>query len=1140
MNPIPARWRTGCAALSALCALVLGLGTMHLPAQGTVSTFSFTNAAALVPPEYGPAGVFPSVIELSGLGGTILKVSANLLGLSHTYPDDFDVLLVGPGGQNVLLMSDAGGGTSVNNLTLTFSDTAASSLPSASALTSGTFKPTNYGLGDTFPAPAPAGPFPDPQLLSVFNGSNPNGKWSLYVFDDLPGNSGAMNRGWALSLTVSNFVCCPGEPEADVSVTVSDSPDPVQPGSNYTYTVRVVNNGPATASAVMVTNVLPADASFVSANTSQGTNSRSGALVTGTLGTLNVGAVAVLTVTATAPASGTLTNVASVTCSQTDNDPVNNVATTRTTVSLPPLTLSVSDVSVLEGDVGVTQAVFTVSLSRSNFQAVYVDYFTSSGTASAGTDYFSAADTLTFYPGTTNLSVSVLVYGDIITEPNETFFLGLRNATNAIIGRSTGTATIINDDGLAGQIDHFNFSSVPTQQFALTPFPLTVTAKDVSNNTITGFNGPVTLKGLVGAGSEVSILISEIDTGPTNQVEFANVSGGSIDLSGWQITIYDWLFWPDPEYTFTVPAGTVCAANEVFVLRSSGVAPGTYPNFSAGQGGLWMNDPTGNQVAILLQDNIGRVTDFACAFDADPAMIRLPVAIAANQWTGAPILVNTNSALTFQRAGSTDSNNSNNWVIASGTVGAFNSGLSKVFPGALPVAVSPVQISSFAAGVWSGNVTVLRGVTNVYLRATDLEGHTGTGNTFVVAVTNHTPIIAPVPNQVVMQGDTMVVTNVASDVDPGQKLTFSLAGGAPAGATIDPATGVLIWATGQAPAPSTNLIPVVVKDNGIPSLSSTQSVGVFVTIRTSPDLFFTRTVRSPGTLSTVKYTASAGYMYDVQYRGTGSTGTWSTLSQTSVPGVLTNVVVSDPIGARNNRFYRVKNVTAPFQPPKLGSPACVGGVFALQFTGEAGRVYAVECADALGTNSWQVLTNLSVPAITNSSSYSIPSEFNSGGYDFRVNQLTVPVPPAQIEAPGPIGNQFQLTFQAAPGLSYAVEASSTLNPGSWSVVTNVGPLESAASIVVADMLSTQRFYRVNAVVPAQSAQGFALQPSPDTFDLSFACAPGKQYTVEFADTLGSGWQVLTNLTVSAGVTNVLVRDYGPLPPQRFYRIRTPY
>jgi subtilisin-like proprotein convertase family protein len=123
----------------------------------------------------------------------------SLTGISHTYPDDLDVLLVGPAGQKVLLMSDAGGGTDINNATLTFDDAAASTLPDASAIVSGTYKPTDFGTGDIFPSPAPGGPYGT--TLSAFNGLNPNGTWSLYVLDDAASDSGGIAGGWSLKFT---------------------------------------------------------------------------------------------------------------------------------------------------------------------------------------------------------------------------------------------------------------------------------------------------------------------------------------------------------------------------------------------------------------------------------------------------------------------------------------------------------------------------------------------------------------------------------------------------------------------------------------------------------------------------------------------------------------------------------------------------------------------------------------------------------------------------------------------------------------------------------------------------------------------------------------------------------------------------
>jgi subtilisin-like proprotein convertase family protein len=160
------------------------------------------------------ASVYPSIINVTGLTGIVSKVTVTLANLSHAFPDDVDILLVGPGGQNAILMSDVGGnGTNAISpnapVTLTLDDAAASSLPGTTMLSTGTFKPTNDngGDGDTFPAPAPAPS--GGSLLSVFNGTDPNGTWSLYVVDDGNGSSGLLASGWCLNITVVCGLTCP-------------------------------------------------------------------------------------------------------------------------------------------------------------------------------------------------------------------------------------------------------------------------------------------------------------------------------------------------------------------------------------------------------------------------------------------------------------------------------------------------------------------------------------------------------------------------------------------------------------------------------------------------------------------------------------------------------------------------------------------------------------------------------------------------------------------------------------------------------------------------------------------------------------------------------------------------------------------
>jgi len=154
-----------------------------------------------IPGGPGAASSYPSSCTISGVGTTVTDVNLVFTGLSHTYPDDLDILLVGPTGASAIVMSDAGAGGDVVNVDLTLDDEAAGPLLDASQIVSGSYRPANYGTGDTWPAPAPA-PGTN-SLLSAFDGTDPNGVWNLYVYDDEALDSGSLTN-WSLSITTAN------------------------------------------------------------------------------------------------------------------------------------------------------------------------------------------------------------------------------------------------------------------------------------------------------------------------------------------------------------------------------------------------------------------------------------------------------------------------------------------------------------------------------------------------------------------------------------------------------------------------------------------------------------------------------------------------------------------------------------------------------------------------------------------------------------------------------------------------------------------------------------------------------------------------------------------------------------------------
>lgn len=301
-------------------------------AVGAIYTHpTFANGDALLLPEIeaGPAQPYPSPIIVSGITSTVYKVTVTLGNISHSFPDDIDVLLVGPGGQSMILMSDAGSGffTPISNVTLTFDDAATQDLPNSDTIVSGTYRPTNHGsaLDDVFPPPAPSRPYG--QALSVFNGTDPNGTWLLYVVDDLPEDFGFIADGWTLTITSL-------EPMANLGVTLADAPDPVSITSNLTYTVTVTNQGPSRATDIVVVQTLPAGASFVSATVDQGSCVFNGGIVTCTLPALNPSQSKPITVRVTPTQAGTASSTVTVASAQSDLYPLNNTASATTTVKL--------------------------------------------------------------------------------------------------------------------------------------------------------------------------------------------------------------------------------------------------------------------------------------------------------------------------------------------------------------------------------------------------------------------------------------------------------------------------------------------------------------------------------------------------------------------------------------------------------------------------------------------------------------------------------------------------------------------------------------------------------------------------------------------------------------------------------------
>jgi len=177
--------------------------------------------------------------------------------------------------------------------------------------------------------------------LSLLNGQNPNGVWSLYVYDDSPGDAGSIAGGWSLTLTTVTPITA----VADLAVGFSSVPTALYSGDRQTNTILVTNLGPSTASNVLVTTgFLPPSVLLISSAASQGSwsqvssNEGSWSMV-GHLGTLSSGSTANLGFVTESTQGLSFPQVATVSSDQLDPNYSNNSATTETDVTSASPTL---------------------------------------------------------------------------------------------------------------------------------------------------------------------------------------------------------------------------------------------------------------------------------------------------------------------------------------------------------------------------------------------------------------------------------------------------------------------------------------------------------------------------------------------------------------------------------------------------------------------------------------------------------------------------------------------------------------------------------------------------------------------------------------------------------------------------------
>jgi len=200
---------------------------------------------------------------------------------------------------------------------------------------------------------------------------------------------------------IDAFVAVNNSLRTDLSVSQTDSPDPVNTGANLSYSITVSNNGPSKASGVTVTDTLPAGVTFVSATPSQG-NCNGTATITCNIGALN--STATITIIVKPTSAGSLSNTVSVSGAETDPSPFNNSATVTTTVN-PAIDLALSKTDSPDPVIIGNNLTYTINVTNSG--SISATGVTVTDTLPAGVTLVSASASQGTCSGTATITCTL-------------------------------------------------------------------------------------------------------------------------------------------------------------------------------------------------------------------------------------------------------------------------------------------------------------------------------------------------------------------------------------------------------------------------------------------------------------------------------------------------------------------------------------------------------------------------------------------------------------------------------------------------------------------------------------------------------------------------------------------------------------
>jgi uncharacterized repeat protein (TIGR01451 family) len=413
------------------------------------------------------------------------------------------------------------------------------------------------------------------------------------------------------------------------------------------------------------------------------------------------------------------------------SDPINALLGARsqglvTVEDNDPLVL-VTEATVTEGNVGITNLVFLVTTTNLYEKTVRITFATSNLTAEAGADFASANGTITLSPGQPSSNIVVVVGGDVMIEDNEALRLVLSSPTNASVATNVVLGTILNDDGLPGQIDHCIWSPLAPTQYVDLSFGGALTALDGAGQPVDSFAGPVSLAamgpsqettvGTNSAGSWVYPFQAGTHDARLQFILLAGEVGGAGRISGLSLDVT------------TVPGLTLSN----WTIRLKHTAQTNYP-VNAWEGIGWT---FAYQTNLSLTSTGWVAFPFSTPFDYDGSnhlMVDLSFNNAATGVAGQCRYRNVTAparCLYAQVNGTFGDPLA--WSGTNAPVPTVTLRLPNLRLTTQPLAtLFPPASGAFAEGMWSGELLVPQAATSLVLRAVDGQGHQGVSGAFAV------------------------------------------------------------------------------------------------------------------------------------------------------------------------------------------------------------------------------------------------------------------------------------------------------------------------------------------------------------------------------------------------------------------------